>query len=295
MPAGVVVAVEAPAQVVEHLDEPGDRLDRTRRQQRDLPLRRVAQGLRETDPALLGVDHDARLGPVADSAPRGVEDTPDRHRVVRVVQHLEVGDHVAHLLTLVEARTADDLVRQAEADEHVLDHAGRVVGPVEHRDVGVRGLPRVHQPVDLPGDEPRLVVLVVRDVPHQQLAGALGGPQVLLAPPGVPRDHGVGGRQDGLRGAVVLLQQDGTGVRVVVLEVLDVPDRGPAERVDRLIRVTHHTEFGRGDAHLVVVGRRAAHEGADQDVLRVVGVLVLVHHDVAEPPPVVRGDLRVRA
>ena len=81
-----------------------------------------------------------------------------------------------------------------------------------------------------------------------------------------------------------------------MLEILDVPDGRPAERVDRLVRITHDTELRRGDTHLVrLIPRHSTHEGAHQDVLRVVGVLVLVHHDVPEPPPVVRGHLRVRA
>src|SRR5690606_36886021 len=100
--------------------------------------------------------------------------------------------------------------------------------------------------------EAGLVVLVVRDVAHQQIGGALVGPEVLVTAARVTRDHRVGGRQDGLRGAVVLLQQDRPRIRVVLLEILDVPDGGPAERVDRLVRVTHHTELGRGHAYLVV-------------------------------------------
>ena len=294
--AGMVGAAHAPTELVEERDETRDRLDRAGGQQRDPALGRVPQGLTETDGPLLGMDRHARLRTVPDTPPRGVEDAAQRHRVVRVGEHLEVRDDVAHLLALVEPCAPDDLVGQTQADEHVLDHPGGVVGPVEHGHIGVPGVPGVHQAVDLPGDEPGLVVLVVRHVTHEELAGSLVGPEVLLPPARVAGDHGVGGGEDRLRRAVVLLEQDRPGVRIVVLEVLDVADRRAPERVDGLVRVAHHAELrrchpGRG----VVPGPgRTADERPDQDVLGVVGVLVLVHHDVPEPAPVVRRNLRVR-
>ena len=44
-----------------------------------------------------------------------------------------------------------------------------------------------------------------------------------------------------------------------------------------------------------MTGRVSSHEFPDQGVLGVVGVLVLVHQHVAEPPPVVLEDLGERA
>ena len=90
------------------------------------------------------------------------------------------------------------------------------------------------------GDEPGLVVLVVGDVADDLLALAGVGPQVLVPPVRVAGDHRVRRGQDGLGGAVVLLQQDRSGVRVVALELGDVADRRAAERVDRLVGVAHH-------------------------------------------------------
>jgi hypothetical protein len=56
-----------------------------------------------------------------------------------------------------------------------------------------------------------------------------------------------------------------------VLEVEDVPQVRPAPFVDRLVRIAH-------DAQVAVLRG----EPLDQHVLRAVGVLVLVHHHVAE-------------
>ncbi len=134
-------------------------------------------------------------------------------------------------------------------------------------------------------------MLVVGDVADDRRALAGVGPQVLRLAAGVARDHRVGGRQDGLGGAVVLLQQDRRGVRVVLLEGQDVADRRAAEGVDRLVGVTDDAQLGRWHAE----GRLAARDQlADQHVLRVVGVLVLVDQHVPEPAPVVLGDVGER-
>ena len=57
-----------------------------------------------------------------------------------------------------------------------------------------------------------------------------------------------------------------------------------------MVRVTHDRQLGGFDA----VGA-IAHEGAHEDVLGVVRVLVLVDQDVAESPVIVLGDQRVVA
>ncbi len=204
---------------------------------------------------VLRVDRDARLGPVADAAPRGVQDAPHADRVAGVVEHPQVGDDVADLPALVKANAANDFVRNAGPDEHLFQRARRVVGAVEHRDVVVGDVAAVGERVDLLGDEPRLVVLVVGDVADDELALAGVGPQPLLAASAVAGDDGVGRRQDVLRRAVVLLEQNRCGVGEVALEVLDVADGRAAERVDRLVGVADHAQLGRRDT---VVGRRRA-------------------------------------
>ena len=239
----------------------------------------------ERDPLALGPARDELLGLVADAALGHVEDAPQADRVLRVGQHPQVGQRVAHLAPLVEPHAADHLVRQPDPQEHVLEHARLAVGAVEDGHVGVADLPGIDQPVDLPGDERGLVVLVVGDVADHLLAVALVGPQALVAPIRVAGDHRVGRREDALGGAVVLLQQDRDGVGEVLLELDDVADAGAAEGVDGLVGIAHHAQLARRHAR-----RRGRHQLADQLVLGVVGVLVLVDEHVAEPAPVVLGD-----
>jgi len=73
---------------------------------------------------------------------------------------------------------------------------------------------------------------------------------------------------------------------VVALELLDVANGRAAEGVDRLVGIAHHAQLAGGQV-------RGIHpdEFLDQLVLRMIGVLVLVHQDVPEPAPIVLGDI----
>ena len=84
-------------------------------------------------------------------------------------------------------------------------------------------------------------------------------------------DDRVGGIHDGLRRAVVLLQLEGLRRGVVVAEREDILNLRTSERIDTLCIVTHNT-------HPAVVHR----EAADDDILGIVGVLILIHKDILE-------------
>ncbi len=204
----------------------------------------AGQRLREGDLLARRERLEHGLGPVPDAALGHVEDAAQRHRVLRVGQHPQVRQHVADLTALVEAHAADDLVGQPDPDEDLFEDTGLGVGAVEDGDVAGLSVARVGEPVDLVGDELRLVVLGVGDIAGDPGTGAGLRPQVLRAAVLVPLDDGVRGAEDGLRGAVVLLEQDGGGVRIVLLELEDVADRGAAEGVDRLVGVTDDAQFG---------------------------------------------------
>ena len=149
--------------------------------------------------------------------------------------------------------------------------------------------------VNFAGDVACLGVLRLGDVTDDFRARAGGGPQLLGATVGVAFNDRVRRGEDVLRGTVVLLQQNRVGVRVVLLEVRNIADISAAEGVDGLVGVTHHGQLGRG--HGVRVGaavsrrlRVGAYQFTHQLVLGVVGVLVLVHEDVAELAAIVIRD-----
>ena len=278
---------------LDQVHKTADLFHRTGRKTRRLLAAR--EGIEEADAFRAGQRRERRHGPVTNAAFGNVEDPPHRHVIGGVGDGPEVGDGVADLPAFVEPHPADHPVGHPDADEHLLERPGLGVGPVEHRDVAVAGTAVVDEPVDLPRHELRLVVFGVGNPADDRGAIPQVAPQRLVAASPVPGDHRVRGLEHGVGGAVVLVQHDRPGAREVVLEIENVADRRPPEGVDGLVRVAHHHQLGRFHRRRPR-GRRGglSAEFADQRVLGVVGVLVLVHQHVAEPSAVLLADLGER-
>ena len=132
---------------------------------------------------------------------------------------------------------------------------------------------------DAVDDEVGLVALVEGRVDADRIAAFRGGPELLAHAVSVPRDDGVGGREDHGRRAVVLLQPV-NGRAELAAEVLHVLDAGSAPAVNRLVVVSDDE----GSAAL-------AGELLQPVVLDAVGILELVDEEVAEPVAVVVAEL----
>ncbi len=222
---------------------------------------------------------------VADAPLGHVEDPLDAHLVGGVDDGAEVRHRVADLPAVVVTRAADHLVRHTAAHQRLLDDAALGVGAVEHGDLSPVDGVRVAQLVGSGGDEAGLVVLVLGPVADDPVAAPDVGPQVLGLAVDVVGDHGVGGVEDRLRAAVVLVEDDRRDtIRKGVLELHDVAQVGTPEAVDRLVAVADH-----GDVAV------AAGEQQDELVLGDVGVLVLVDEHVLEALAVGLEDVRVLA
>src|SRR3989454_2358032 len=210
----------------------------------------------------------ARL--VAQAARRRVQDAREREGVVRIPDQPQVGQRVLHLAALIERHPADDLIRESERAELVLDRARLRVRPVQNGDVPrpVR-LAFTLKSLDLSRDDLGFMRLVVR-LHHDDGSTTLPvGPQLLLFARGVVPHHRVRRVEDPLRRAIVLLELDDLGVRIVAFEIEDVPHVGAAPAEDRLIVVAD-------DGQVLL----EAGEVSQEHVLGAVGVLVLVEEDV---------------
>ena len=96
----------------------------------------------------------------------------------------------------------------------------------------------------------------------------------------VVADHGVGGVQNALGGAVILLQPHHLRLGIHLLKIQDIADIRPPEFVDGLIVIPHHTEIS-------AAGCKQPH----QLKLRRVRVLILVHHDIGKTVLVILQNL----
>ena len=124
-----------------------------------------------------------------------------------------------------------------------------------------------------------LVALVECGVDADRFAALGGGPQLLAQAIGVLRDDRVGGGEDHGCRAVVLLELVDGG-RKIPAEVLHVLDARTAPAVDGLVVVADH------EWHAGLSGQEF-----EPFVLDAIGVLELVHQQVAEALAVIRAEI----
>ena len=84
-------------------------------------------------------------------------------------------------------------------------------------------------------------------------------------------DNGIGRIQNILGGAIILLQTDHFCLMILLLKGEDILNCGAAKAVNALIVIAHHTEIA-----------AAASQQAGEPVLRMVGILIFIHHHVTE-------------
>ena len=113
---------QLPAPAVEGGDQLEQRVARAGRQLVGLAHR--PRGLEQADLGAASGRAQAAQRAVADAAPRQIDDPLERQIVVRLADHAEIGDGVADLGPLVEARAADDPVGDAQLDEALLEGPG---------------------------------------------------------------------------------------------------------------------------------------------------------------------------
>ena len=225
---------------------------------------------------------DARDRLVAKAALGDVDDAFEGEVVRRLVDHAEVRQRVADFGAFVEAEAADDLVRHADRDEAVLELAGLVLRADQDRDL-VERFARAPDDVDFLADAARLFGAVPDADDLDLLADVALGPELLAKAPAIVGDHARRGAEDVRRAAVILFEADDLSPRKVALELQDVLDLRTAPRIDRLVVVA--------DAGDVLALLR---EQPQPEILRRVGVLILVDHDVFEALLILREHVAVR-
>ena len=97
----------------------------------------------------------------------------------------------------------------------------------------------------------------------------------------VVRNHRVGRVQNGLGGAVILFQTDNPGTGILLFKGQNVFNGGAPEAVNTLVVISNHTDVA-----------PVAAEQAGEQILDMVGILILVNQHILEFALVVFPDLR---
>ena len=200
-----------------------------------------------------------------------VDDAQERLLVVVVYHQAQVGQHVFDFLAPIEREALVDAVGNGSAAEGFLYGTRLHVGAVENSE---RLVVEVFAEVGFLyrfGYEAPFIALIGGTEQGDAVALGVVGPYLLLYLLDVFGYNGVGGVDDDLGGAVVLFKLEEVQVGVVAAEVEDVLYVGATESVDALGIVAHDADVLQPRGKLF-----------DNEVLRVVGVLVLIDHDVLE-------------
>ena len=217
-----------------------------------------------------------------DLARRFVDDTAQTHVIPRVDDHRQVGVDILDFLAVKEALTAHNAVRNTRPGEIGFNGVGLGIHTVEYRMIPQVGtFPQMF--ADDIGNMAGFILFAGRRIMMDLVPFSVFRPQRFALAAGVVLDHTVGRIEDIGGGTVVLLQADGLGAGENLFEVQNVFNGGAAELVDGLVIVAHHAD---------IVG--TACQQTHQMELRHAGILVLVHHNVAEFVLVVLPGLGVR-
>ncbi len=238
---------------------------------REAGLLGTVDGLAEGDVLDLGPGGQPGHRGVADAALGDVDDAPGGDLVVGVGQQPDEREDVLDLPAVVELGPTHHLVGDAAELHRRLEREALRVGAVEDGAITPRQAGRRMQAQDLAGDPVRLVALVLGAVARDGSAAVADGEELLGLAADVVGNDGVGGVEDRLGRAEVLLEHDRRHVGEGALELQDVADVRAAPAVDGLVGVADHAD----------VAVRLAQQ-LDDLVLRVVRVLELVDEDVSE-------------
>ena len=216
-----------------------------------------------------------------DAALWNVDDPLRADVIPSVVNGSKITEDIPHLHAVIEIMSADDVVGNALHDKLIFQKTRLGIGPVQDGEVlvGKSSIP-AKPSSDVLRNEGRFVCTACKLAEMNPAALAVIGPELFLLARGVVRNHRIRCVQNILRRPVILLQPNHIGIRIDLLKIQNIPDIRSAEFVNRLIVVSHDAEIS---------GACCQHPHNFE--LRLVGILVLIHHDVAEPVLVIPKNI----
>ena len=135
---------------------------------------------------------------------------------------------------------------------------------------------------DTAGDVVGFASFIGSFIHRYRIAHTVGGPKLLALTAQVVGDHRIGGIQNRLGRAVILFQPDDPGSAVLLFKIQNIFDGGAAEAVNALVVVANHTQI------FITSSQQAG-----QQILQMVGILVLVHQAITEFSLIIGADILI--
>ena len=211
----------------------------------------------------------------ADAA-RGLVDDPLKGQIIGgLVDHPQIGDGVADLFALIEPGAADNAIGNAQGDEAFFEFAGLEASADQDSDF-VQRLVLQLQRFDLIGDQAGFLVPIPQAAHAHLVAIIAVGPQGLAQSPLVLLNQARSRAENMGGGAIVPFQPHDLRAGKVLFKTQDVANLCPAPAIDRLIIIANTTDI-LAFAFLAALGQQAQPE-----ILRDVGILILIDQDILE-------------
>ena len=188
---------------------------------------------------------------------------------MRIKNQTQISENILNLLALIELQTADHAVGNTALNQSFLENTRLRIGAVKHSHIAQLGVFLLLQLLHALNNEARLVMLVRRFISGNQRACIIIRPQAFRLASGVIVNYGIRCIKDNLRAAVVLLQLHHLRFRIILFEVQNIADVRTTPAINALVSIAHH-------ADIMMLGR----ENLRQQILRMVGVLILVDHNI---------------
>ena len=218
-----------------------------------------------------GQQSDPLYGRIADTPRRVIDDPLEGLVVAGVDNQPNIGQQILDLLVVVERIALVNTIGYSFAAQRVFERLGLVVGAVQNRCLGPLIARSPHLVAQVADHHFGLLAVGIGSEHADLFAHIPFRKALLLHAFRITFDHRIGRLDDRTRRAVILLQLEDHRVGEILLERKDVLDLGPPERIDRLGVVAHHADL-----------RMELRQAPDDDVLGIVGILILIDQDVFE-------------
>ena len=160
---------------------------------------------------------------------------------------------------------------------------GNVRAAIENRDIAVLGRSAFPgQAFNLANDVLGFAFGIGQTFNLNRIPCSIEGIEILRNTFFVFGDQQVSRIEDGLRRAIIPIQDDGLGIGELLGKVKDDVLIGPAPGVNRLVRIANHVDIGLG-----------GDEQLHQLILNIVGILELIDQDMVKTMRPLLSDVRV--